>query len=75
MGFDPTNPEPGSLVCRMVLNVVNARPGISSDGIAAALPRLPRKRVRQALHVLLWRSRQIRRAEDRSAYWIREAVR
>lgn len=73
--YDPTNPEPGSFICLAVLNTIRTRPGISSEGVAAALPRLPRKRVRQALHVLLWNSRQIRRAEDRSAYWIKESVR
>jgi hypothetical protein len=69
--YDPTNPQPGSFTCMAVLSVIRTRPGVSSDEIAAALPRLPRKRVRQSLHVLLWQSRQIRRAKDRSAYWIK----
>ena len=72
MGFDPTCPAPGSLICRMVLAVIERRPGVSSDEIAAALPRLAPKRVRQALCILLKKSKQIRRAKDRSAYWLRQ---
>jgi hypothetical protein len=65
----PDCPHPDSLVVAAVLKIVCEHPGASSDQIAAFIPRLPAKRVKQALHVLANVSKKVWRHRKHSAWY------
>ena len=74
MGVDPKLiPDATASVCQIVVDFIRRNPGCSSESISADVG-LPLKLTRRVLYVLLHHDERnrIRRAFNRSAYWLNQ---